>query len=142
MQIFSCEICKTLRTCILKNIRERLLLNDCFCFLKHLSVTVFHNSVCKELNLSIKSEMPEAAVPRCSVEKVFLEISQNSQESSCARVFFNRVTGLACNFITKETLAQVFSCKFCETSKNTVLYNRTPTVASSENMIRYHFESM
>ena len=25
----------------------------------------------------------------------------------------------ACNFIKKETLAQVFSCKFCENSKNT-----------------------
>ena len=25
----------------------------------------------------------------------------------------------ACNFIQKETLAQMFSCKFCEISKNT-----------------------
>ena len=25
----------------------------------------------------------------------------------------------ACNFIKKETLAQMFSCKFCEISKNT-----------------------
>ena len=25
----------------------------------------------------------------------------------------------ACNFIKKETLAQVFSCEFCEISKNT-----------------------
>ena len=27
----------------------------------------------------------------------------------------------ACNFIKKETLAQVFSCQFCEISKNTFL---------------------
>ena len=27
----------------------------------------------------------------------------------------------ACNFIKKETLAQVFSCEFCEISKNTFL---------------------
>ena len=26
----------------------------------------------------------------------------------------------ACNFIKKETLAQVFSCEFCEISKNTL----------------------
>ena len=26
----------------------------------------------------------------------------------------------ACNFIKKETLAQVFSCQFCEISKNTL----------------------
>ena len=37
-------------------------------------------------------------------ENMFLEISQNSQEN---------------NFIKKETLALVFSCEFCEISKNT-----------------------
>ena len=29
---------------------------------------------------------------------------------------------LACNFIKKETLAQVFSCEFCGISKNTFFY--------------------
>ena len=29
----------------------------------------------------------------------------------------------ACNFIKKETLAQMLSCEFCEISKNTFLYN-------------------
>ena len=37
----------------------------------------------------------------------------------CQDLFFNKVAGAACNFIKKETLAQVFSCEFCETSKNT-----------------------
>ena len=37
----------------------------------------------------------------------------------------------AFNFIEKETLAQVFSCEFCEISKNTFFY-RTPPVAASE----------
>ena len=50
----------------------------------------------------------EAVAQRCSVKKVFLEISQISQENTCARV----------NFIKKETLAQVFSCIFCEISKS------------------------
>ena len=36
----------------------------------------------------------------------------------------------AFNFIKKETLAQVFSCEFCENSKNTFLH-RTPLVAAS-----------
>ena len=36
----------------------------------------------------------------------------------------------ACNFIKKETLAQVFSCEFCEISKNSFSY-RTPPVAAS-----------
>ena len=41
-------------------------------------------------------------------------------------LFFNKIGGLrpvACNFIKKETLAQVFSCEFCEISKNTFSKN-------------------
>ena len=65
---------------------------------------------------------------------MFLEIPQNSQENTCARVFFNKVAGLspkAWNFIKTETLAQVFSCEFCEISKNPFFY-RTPLVAASD----------
>ena len=36
----------------------------------------------------------EAVGQRCSVKKVLLEISKNSQENTCARVFFNKVAGL------------------------------------------------
>ena len=32
---------------------------------------------------------------RCSDKKVFLEISENPQENTCARYFFNKVAGLA-----------------------------------------------
>ena len=35
-----------------------------------------------------------------------------------------------CNFIKKKSLAQVFSCEFCEISKNT-FFHRTPLVAAS-----------
>ena len=42
----------------------------------------------------------EAAIQRCSIE-------------------------IDCNFIKKETMAQVFSCEFCEIFKNTFFY-RTP----------------
>ena len=44
----------------------------------------------------------------CSVKTVFLIISQNSQENTCARDYF-----------LKESLPQVFSCEFCEIPKNT-----------------------
>ena len=37
----------------------------------------------------------------------------------CHSLFFNTVAGGACNFIKKETLAQVFLCEFCEIFKNT-----------------------
>ena len=74
---------------------------------------------------------PEAVVRRCSVKKLFLEISQNSQESTLARDTFLMKLQKACNFINKESLAQVFSCEFCEISKNTFFY-RTPPVAASD----------
>ena len=45
----------------------------------------------------------EAVAQRCSVKKVLLEVSQNSQENTCAQV----------------TLAQVLSCEFWKISKNT-----------------------
>ena len=48
----------------------------------------------------------------CSVKKVFLEISQNSQEKK------------------RETLAQVFYCEFCEISKNIFLTEHLRTTAS------------
>ena len=68
---------------------------------------------------------------RCSAKKVFLEISQNSQEKTCARVSFLINSRLqACNFIKKETLAMVFSCEFCEISKSTFSYRAPPVVAS------------
>ena len=36
----------------------------------------------------------------------------------------------ACNFIKKETLAQVFSCEFCEISKNTFFTEHLRTTTS------------
>ena len=38
----------------------------------------------------------------------------------------------ACNFIKKETLAQVFSLEFCEISKNTVFTEHHWTTASEK----------
>ena len=59
---------------------------------------------------------------------MFLKISQNSQESTCAKVSF--LIKLQGNFIKKETLPQVFSCKFCEISKNIFCCRTSPVVAS------------
>ena len=56
---------------------------------------------------------------RCSVRKDVLEISQDSQENTCARAsFLIKLQASGSNFIKKETLAQVFSCEFCEIFKN------------------------
>ena len=57
----------------------------------------------------------------CKTRK-FHPVYQNREEP--------KIAGVACNFIKKETLAQVFSFEFCEISKNTFFY-RTPLVAAS-----------
>ena len=55
-------------------------------------------------------------------ERYFLEISQNSQ---------------ACNFIKKETLAQVFSCEFCEISKKAFFTERLWVITSVPTIFRF-----
>ena len=71
----------------------------------------------------------EAVVRRCSLKKMFLEISQNSQENTCARVSFLNNLPQACNLFKKESLVQVFTCEFYEISKNTFSYGTPPVVA-------------
>ena len=64
-------------------------------------------------------QYPKSVVRRCTIKKVFLEISQNSQENTCARVcVLIKLQAWVCNLFKKETLALVFSCEFCEISKN------------------------
>ena len=65
---------------------------------------------------------------RCSVEKVFLEISQNSHENTCARV--SVFIKLQAYFYTPWK-RQKTKGEFCKISKNTFLY-RAPPVAASE----------
>ena len=57
---------------------------------------------------------------------MFLEISQTSQENTYARVSFL----IKLQAIKKETLEQVFSCKFYEIFKNTFFTEHLWTTAS------------
>ena len=55
----------------------------------------------------------------CSVKKgVLRNFAKFTGKHLCQGLFFNKVAGVW-NFIKKEALAQVFSCEFCEISKNT-----------------------
>ena len=65
---------------------------------------------------------------------MFLKISQNSQEKTCARVSFSiKLQAQACNYIKKESLAQVFPCEICEISKNTFFIEHLWATASVKN---------
>ena len=78
----------------------------------------------------------EAATRGFLCKKVFLEVSQNSQETICTRVsFFNKVAGLRPLF-KKETLVKEFSCEFWEIFKNTFLTEHLWTTASNFWILR------
>ena len=66
---------------------------------------------------------------RCSVKKgVLRNFAKLTGKHLCQRLFFNKAF-----FIIKETLAQVFSCEFCEISKNTFFTEHPRTSASMSN---------
>ena len=73
----------------------------------------------------------EAATRGVLCRKVFLETLHNSQENTCARVSLFRV------LFFSETLAQVFSCEFCEISKKTFFTEHLRTTASDKTYILY-----
>ena len=67
----------------------------------------------------------------CSVRKgVHRNFAKFTGKHLRQSLFFNKVAGGACNFIKKETLAQVFSCEFCEIFKNTFFTEHLRTTAS------------
>ena len=88
------------------------------------SWSISRNYYDRKLNRNILYIFLEAIARRCFVKKLFLEISQKSQENNCARDSF-LIKPQACNFIKKESLTQMFSCELGNISKNS-FFNRKP----------------
>ena len=64
----------------------RPILHTSFCRVKNVLIML---SFVQRLSKAQKFvQRKEAVVQRCSVKKVFLEISQNSQENTCAKASF------------------------------------------------------
>ena len=89
---------------------------------------LFWNKCSKNLRKSLKLKklrmlnfnLYRRSRPEVFYEKVFLKISNNSQENTCPRAsLLIKLQASFCNFIKKETPAQVFSCEFCEIFKST-----------------------
>ena len=81
--------------------------------------------------LENRSSRPERFY-KIGVLKNFAKFTGKNLCQSCV---FNKVVGLVCNFINKETLTQVFSCEFCEIFKNTFFYRTLSVAASVENQL-------
>ena len=70
----------------------------------------------------------------------FLKKLEMIKKHIISKLFCISVLSLSsCNFIKKGTLAQMFSCEFCEFFKNSFLY-RTPPVAASEKRKHIYLE--
>ena len=88
------------------------------------------------LNITVNTEAVTGGV---LFEKVFLELSQNSQENTRARVsFLIKLQASAFNFIKKGTLAQLFSCEFNEIFKNTLYTQHLCVTASVNTTLKYY----
>ena len=77
--------------------------------------------------------------PRSSRSDVFCEkgvlinFTKFTGKHLSQSLFFNKVAGVRPAILFKETLAQVFSCKFCEIFKNAFSY-RTLLMAASASL--------
>ena len=61
---------------------------------------------------------------------VLKKFAKSIGKNLCQSLFSNKVAGLTCIFIKKETLAQATSCEFCEIFKNTFLIEHLRATAS------------
>ena len=140
-QLFSYEFCKIFKNIsFTKHLRTTASVKLCNFPVSRSIVATQHanygpktsSKITKKKILFIVWHVAEAVSQMCSVKKVFLKISQNSEENTCVRVSFSIKLPdyQVCNFIRKETLPQVFSCEFYKIFKNTFFY-RPPLVAAS-----------
>ena len=90
---------------------------------KFIEVTLWHG--CSPVDL-----LHIFSTPFLEAASVCMTKGKAVVENTCARhSFLIKFQAEAYNFIEKENLAQVFSCKFCEISKNTFSYRTPPEVA-------------
>ena len=104
---------------------------------KGLSANVMPPKACVSLrlkNLTMKTCVrngPEAVARSCSIKRCCQKFRKILRKKTCARVSEPE----AWNFIKKETLAQLFSCEFCEISRNTFFAKhfrvKTPLLVST-----------
>ena len=70
--------------------------------------------------MSLRSSRPEVFRKKGALRN----FTKFTGKHLCQRLFFNKVAGQTCNFIKKESLAQVFYCEFLK-------FLRTPPVVAS-----------
>ena len=95
VQIFSCEFYELFKNTSFTE-QLRTIASDALDFIFVSRFALENTKAC------LVTVVTEAITWRCSVRKLFLEVSQKSQENTCARVsFLIKLQADACNFIKK-----------------------------------------
>ena len=79
-----------------------------------------------EKDSSVRSSRPEELYKK----GVLRNFAKFTGKQLCRSFFLNKVADLRPATLLKRTVAQVFSCEFCEIYKNT-FFHKTPLVAAS-----------
>ena len=79
--------------------------------------------ILSQLQFSLAILYSEAVVRRCSVKKLFLEILQNSQENTCARVSLFLFSPIFCPFFLSLQWIKI-DCKYCGLLRNETLLGK------------------
>ena len=108
-------------------------------FAKLVRIAKASNCLRFSINNRLRSSHPEVFCKK----DVLRSFAKLTGKHLCQSLFFNKVAGLDASkgfmkaeaprpatLLKKKTQAQVFSCEFCEISKNTI-FHRTPLVAAS-----------
>ena len=66
---------------------------------------------------------------------VLRNFAQFTGKHLCQKPLFNKIAGLGTATLLKKSLAQVFSCEFCEISNNTFFYGTPPVAVSGSRIL-------
>ena len=107
-----------------------------FTFIKCIFLRIMFHSASlltynKDIVFALSTFPQRSYFPEAATEGFLRNFAKFIGKHPCQSLIYNIVAGLACNFIKKETLAQVFSCEFCEISKNTFFTEHFRATASN-----------
>ena len=93
-------------------------------------IKTYFQDVTKKVLCSYKSFQKQP--PEVLQKKVLKNVAKSTGKHLC-----QSLRPEACNFIKKGTLAHVFSCEFCEISKNNIIFTEQLWTTASASYLQY-----